>query len=80
MSRRIIHVVADVAHYDNPQERTGLRLSALTHAWITSRHRASPQRMALLAETKPRKRSILPSSTTIYFTGGRAVMWDFSLI
>lgn len=33
MSKRIIHVVTNVAHYDNPNEPTGLWLSELTHAW-----------------------------------------------
>lgn len=33
MSRRIIHVVTNVAHYDDPGEPTGLWLSELTHAW-----------------------------------------------
>lgn len=33
MSKRIIHVVTNVAHYDDPKEPTGLWLSELTHAW-----------------------------------------------
>ena len=33
MSKRIIHVVTNVAHYDDPDEPTGLWLSELTHAW-----------------------------------------------
>ncbi|MDR2983483.1 MAG: type 1 glutamine amidotransferase domain-containing protein [Nocardiopsaceae bacterium] len=33
MSQRILHVVSNVAHYDDPTEPTGLWLSELTHAY-----------------------------------------------
>jgi hypothetical protein len=33
MSKRILHVVSNVAHYADPTEPTGLWLSELTHAW-----------------------------------------------
>ena len=33
MSRRILHVVTNVSHYDNPAHKTGLWLSELTHAY-----------------------------------------------
>lgn len=33
MTRRILHVVTNVAHYDDPDHPTGLWLSELTHAW-----------------------------------------------
>ena len=33
MPKYIIHVVTNVAHYDDPSEPTGLWLSELTHAW-----------------------------------------------
>lgn len=33
MTKRILHVVTNVAHYDDPSEATGLWLSELTHAW-----------------------------------------------
>lgn len=33
MTRRILHVISNVAHYDDPAEPTGLWLSELTHAW-----------------------------------------------
>ncbi|MFT4193349.1 type 1 glutamine amidotransferase domain-containing protein [Ottowia sp.] len=33
MTRRVLHVVTNVAHYDDPDEPTGLWLSELTHAW-----------------------------------------------
>lgn len=33
MTRRILHVVTNVAHYDDPREPTGLWLSELTHAY-----------------------------------------------
>lgn len=33
MTKRILHVVTNVAHYDDPAEPTGLWLSELTHAY-----------------------------------------------
>jgi putative intracellular protease/amidase len=33
MTRRILHVVTNVGHYDDPDHPTGLWLSELTHAW-----------------------------------------------
>lgn len=33
MTKRILHVVTNVSHYDDPDEPTGLWLSELTHAW-----------------------------------------------
>lgn len=33
MSKRILHVVSNVAHYADPADPTGLWLSELTHAW-----------------------------------------------
>ena len=33
MNRRILHVVTNVAHYDDPGHRTGLWWSELTHAY-----------------------------------------------
>lgn len=33
MPKRILHVVTNVGHYDDPNEPTGLWLSELTHAW-----------------------------------------------
>lgn len=33
MTRRILHVVSNVAHYQDPAQPTGLWLSELTHAW-----------------------------------------------
>ncbi|MFT4299582.1 MAG: type 1 glutamine amidotransferase domain-containing protein [Aeromicrobium sp.] len=33
MTIRILHVVTNVAHYDDPSHATGLWLSELTHAW-----------------------------------------------
>ncbi len=33
MSRRIVHVVTNVGHYDDVRHPTGLWLSELTHAW-----------------------------------------------
>lgn len=33
MDKRILHVVTNVGHYDDPSHPTGLWLSELTHAW-----------------------------------------------
>jgi putative intracellular protease/amidase len=33
MVKRILHVVSNVGHYDDPSQPTGLWLSELTHAW-----------------------------------------------
>lgn len=33
MSKHILHVVTNVAHYDDPSHATGLWLSELSHAW-----------------------------------------------
>jgi len=33
MAKRILHVVTNVGHYDDPSHPTGLWLSELTHAW-----------------------------------------------
>lgn len=33
MTKRILHVVTNVDHYDDPEHPTGLWLSELTHAW-----------------------------------------------
>lgn len=47
--KRILHVVTNTAHYDDPSHPTGLWLSELTHAWDIfaaqghAQHLASPQ-------------------------------------
>ncbi|WP_411037247.1 type 1 glutamine amidotransferase domain-containing protein [Shinella sp. BYT-45] len=33
MAKRVLHIVSNVAHYDDPSHPTGLWLSELTHAW-----------------------------------------------
>ena len=33
MSKKVLHVVTNVAHYSNPDEPTGLWLAELSHAW-----------------------------------------------
>lgn len=112
MTTRILHVVTNVAHYENPEHPTGLWLSELTHAWhvfeehgfeqtivspagglapleprslkfpnIDSSARewlASPAKMALLAHTANPNRIDPGDFDAIYFTGGHAVMYDFS--
>lgn len=45
MPRRILHVVSNVAHYDDPSERTGLWLSELTHAWDVFAAQGHEQRL-----------------------------------
>jgi hypothetical protein len=48
MSARILHVVTNVSHYDDPSHATGLWLSELTHAYN------------LLAEQGYRQRIVSP--------------------
>lgn len=45
MSRRILHVVTNVAHYDDPAEPTGLWLSELTHAYDVFAGKGYEQRL-----------------------------------
>jgi putative intracellular protease/amidase len=45
MSKRILHVVSNVAHYDDPSEPTGLWLSELTHAWHVFAEKGWEQRL-----------------------------------
>lgn len=44
-SRRILHAVSNVAHYDDPSEPTGLWLSELTHAYAVFERRGFEQRV-----------------------------------
>src|SRR5690242_18590201 len=45
MSRRILHVVSNVAHYADPSHPTGLWLSELTHAYDLFDARGFEQRI-----------------------------------
>jgi putative intracellular protease/amidase len=45
MSKRILHVVSNVAHYADPAEPTGLWLSELTHAWDVFAAKGHEQRI-----------------------------------
>lgn len=45
MSKRILHVVTNVAYYADPSEPTGLWLSELTHAWHVFAARGYEQRI-----------------------------------
>lgn len=45
MTKRVPHVVSNVAHYDDPSEPTGLWLSELTHAWDVFAARGFEQRI-----------------------------------
>lgn len=45
MTRRILHVVTNVGHYDDPSRATGLWLSELTHAWEVFEKRGFEQRI-----------------------------------
>lgn len=47
---RILHVVTNVAHYDDPNHPTGLWLSELAHAWEVFENRGFEQIMGLLHE------------------------------
>ena len=46
MTRRILHVVTNVAHYQDPTQPTGLWLSELTHAWQVFAANECEQRIA----------------------------------
>ena len=43
MTRRILHVVTNVGHYDDPSHTTGLWLSELVHAWEVFEERGFEQ-------------------------------------
>ncbi|WP_030159756.1 type 1 glutamine amidotransferase domain-containing protein [Glycomyces sp. NRRL B-16210] len=43
MTKRILHVVTNVGHYDDPSHPTGLWLSELTHAWAVFEERGFTQ-------------------------------------
>jgi len=45
MNKRVLHVVTNVAHYDDPSEPTGLWLSELTHAWDVFAEKGFEQRI-----------------------------------
>ncbi|GAB3380163.1 type 1 glutamine amidotransferase domain-containing protein [Lysobacter fragariae] len=45
MTRRILHVVSNVAHYDDPSHPTGLWLSELTHAYDLFEEKGYEQRI-----------------------------------
>ncbi len=45
MTRRILHVVTNIAHYQDPTQPTGLWLSELTHAWQVFAARGYEQRI-----------------------------------
>ncbi|EQM73461.1 type 1 glutamine amidotransferase domain-containing protein [Microbacterium maritypicum] len=45
MTRRILHVVTNVGHYDDPDHATGLWLSELSHAWEVFEERGFEQRI-----------------------------------
>lgn len=45
MTKHILHVVSNVAHYDDPSHPTGLWLSELTHAWDVFAEKGCDQRI-----------------------------------
>ncbi|WWD08256.1 hypothetical protein V865_006367 [Kwoniella europaea PYCC6329] len=111
-AKTIVHVVTNVSHYQNSNERTGLWLSELSHAWEVfaaegfTQIIVSPKGGEVPLEPRSlkwpnldasgRKWLMDESKTTllqntlapdvidpalvdaIYFTGGHAVMFDFS--
>ncbi|QKT07312.1 type 1 glutamine amidotransferase domain-containing protein [Gordonia sp. X0973] len=112
MAKRILNVVTNVAHYDEPTHPTGLWLSELTHAWhvfddagyeqtlvspaggevpleprsltfpnydkTAKAWRSDPAKMALLEKTSSPDEVDASDFDAIYFTGGHAVMYDFT--
>ncbi|MCO2957591.1 type 1 glutamine amidotransferase domain-containing protein [Pseudomonas aeruginosa] len=84
MTKRILHVVTNVAHYADPTQPTGLWLSELTHAYEIFAARGYQQRLvsprggeSLLADTAAPEQVDAEAFDAIYFTGGHGVMWDF---
>lgn len=45
MTKRIVHVVSNVAHYADPSHPTGLWLPELTHAWDVFAAQGNDQRI-----------------------------------
>lgn len=112
MAKRILNVVTNVAHYDEPTHPTGLWLSELTHAWhvfddagyeqtlvspaggevpleprsltfpnydkTAKAWRSDPAKMGLLEKTSSPDEVDASDFDAIYFTGGHAVMYDFT--
>ena len=50
MSKRILHVVTNVAHYADPAHPTGLWLLELTHAWeiFAAKGRLAPISLSIM--------------------------------
>ncbi|MCO2342631.1 type 1 glutamine amidotransferase domain-containing protein [Pseudomonas aeruginosa] len=83
MTKRILHVVTNVAHYADPTQPTGLWLSELTHAYEIFAARGYQQRLVSPrggeSPLEPRAPEQVDAEAfdAIYFTGGHGVMWDF---
>lgn len=74
MPKHILHVVTNVAHYSDPAHPTGLWMSELTHAWEVFEARG----FSLLETTASPDQIDAADVDAIYFTGGHAVMYDFT--
>lgn len=72
MTRRILHVVTNVGHYDDPSHTTGLWLSELVHAWEVFEERGFEQ-----AIVSPRGGTspLEPRSLTFPTYDGAAKAW-----
>ncbi|GMK56038.1 hypothetical protein CspeluHIS016_0210940 [Cutaneotrichosporon spelunceum] len=112
MTKHIVHIVTNTAHYADASHATGLWLSELTHAWHEFAEKGytqtlvSPKGGAVPLEPRslkwpnldssarkwlddPASMTLLQTTKTpgdvdpatvdaLYFTGGHAVMYDFS--
>ncbi|MBN8710608.1 MAG: type 1 glutamine amidotransferase domain-containing protein [Verrucomicrobia bacterium] len=74
MTKRILHVVSNVAHYEDPSQPTGLWLSELTHAWHVfadkgfEQHIVSPKGGASPLEPRSLKWPLADASVKAWLT------------
>ncbi|QVM89043.1 type 1 glutamine amidotransferase domain-containing protein [Pseudomonas entomophila] len=72
MTKRIVHVVTNVAHYTDPNEPTGLWLGELTHAWQVFAAKGYEQR---LVSPKGGKSPLEPRSLKWPLLDGTGKAW-----
>ncbi|MES1925563.1 type 1 glutamine amidotransferase domain-containing protein [Salinisphaera sp. T31B1] len=76
MSKRILHVVSNVSHYEDPAHPTGLWLSELTHAWDVfaaqghEQHLVSPSGGPIPLEPRALKWPLLDASARAWLADG----------
>ncbi|MHC6225805.1 type 1 glutamine amidotransferase domain-containing protein [Pseudomonas sp. X10] len=79
MTKRILHVVTNVAHYSDPDQPTGLWLGELTHAWHVfagrgyAQHLVSPRGGASPLEPRSLKWPLLDSTAKAWLNDPAAM-------